>query len=177
MKQNLTIAGIVLFALLIIFLLWFHGTSADSQFIQTAEASDGLMGKLAGWLRTDAAERDLLKADPMYQGNEEIFWITANEMPTFLAQLEVAKEAVKSTAKLPYRSDGLPLAKEFSHDQWGRPFCITGDAATIVILSNGGTNLNLKCRSTMKTEKMKQLPRMKTFKTQSGYYALLVDRP
>ena len=176
MKQTFAIIAILLFAILIIFLPWFHAASPDLNIIQRAEASDGFMGKLAAMLRTDAAERDLLKADPIYQGNEETFWITAKEMPTFLAQLEVAKEAVKSSAEVPYTSDRLSLAKEFAADQWGRPFCVTGDKTTIVILSTGGANLNLKCRSTMNTEKMKQLPRNKTFKTQSGYYALLVDR-
>ena len=177
MKRTLLIAGILLFAIIVIFLLWFHGAEPEYNIIQRAEASDGLMGTLAGWLRTDAAERDLLKADPVYQGNEEAFWITAKEMPTFLAQLEVAKEAVKSKAEVPYTSDRLPLTKEFGLDQWGRPFCVTGDKKTIVILSTGGTDLNLKCRSTMNTEKMKQLPRQRAFKTQTGYYALIVDRP
>lgn len=176
MKQPLTIAAILFVALIIIFLLWFHGASADSNFIQSAETSDGFMGKLAAMLRTDAAERDLLKADPIYQGNEEAFWITAKEMPTFLAQLEVAKAAVPSPMELPYTSDKLGLSPEFAKDQWGSPFCVTGDKTTIVIVSKGGIDLNLKCRSTMNTEKMKQLPRNKTFKTESGYYAMVVDR-
>ena len=93
-----------------------------------------------------------------------------------LAQLEVAKAAVPSTLELPYTSDKLSLAKEFTTDQWGKPFCVTGDKAAIVILSTGGANLNLKCRAKVNTEKMKNLPRMKTIKTETGYYALVVDR-
>jgi hypothetical protein len=177
MKQILIIIAILLFAGIVIFLLWFHGASPQYNIIQRAEASDGFMGTLAGWLRTDAAERDLLQAAPIYDGNEEAFWITAKEMPTFLAQLEVAKEVVKSSAEFPYTSDKLSLPKEYGFDQWGRPFCVTGDKQTIVILSTGGADLNLKCRSKINTEKMKQLPRNKTFKTQTGYYAMLVDRP
>jgi len=177
MKQALLIAAVVLIGGTLIFLFWFHGADAEgSTFLLNAEASDGFLGTLAAKLRTEQAERDLLKADPIYQGNEEQFWITANEMPTFMAQLEVAKAAVPSNLELPYTSDKLPLAPDVAKDQWGRPFCVTGDADTLIILSTGGANLNLKCRSQMKTEKMVHLPRMKTFKTQSGYYALIVDR-
>lgn len=176
MKQNVTVAVILVICVVIIFLSWFHAASPELNIIQRAEMSDGFMGKLAAMLRTDAAERDLRRADPIYQGNEEAFWITANEMPTFLAQLEVAKAAVPSQQELPYTSDKLPLAKEFVADQWGRPFCVTGSKGTLVILSTGGANLNLKCRSTVDTEKLSHLPRNKTFKTQSGYYAMLVDR-
>ena len=176
MKQAFIVTAILLVAAVIVFLFWFHGASPDSGLIQSAEASDGFMGTLAAMLRPDAAERDLRKADPEYQGNEEKFWITANEMPTFLAQLEVAKAAVPSEIKLPYTSDKLSLAPEFAKDQWGRAFCVTGDKAALVILSTGGTNLTLKCRGTVDTTKLTHLPRNKTFKTESGYYAMVVDR-
>lgn len=178
MKQALIIGAILLFAAVIVFGFWFHGTGPENSLIQSAEASDGFMGKLAAMLRTDAAERDLRSASPIYAGNEEAFWITAAELPTFASALEIGKVATTSTQKIPYFSDQLiGLQTEHRLDQWGKPFCVTGDDKAVVILSTGGAAINLKCRITVDSDHIKGLPRAKLFKTKSGYFAMVVDRP
>lgn len=154
MKRYLTIGiGFVGAVALLAWVGLRESQSRSHDFLPLGHILSGPAARLVVIQRDDPVQKELLKGSSVtaaYAKDPKPFEANFALLHTYGNALLVAKEA--NSSHLPLSSERLALVlKETAVDHWGRPFCVTGNTETLLVISSGETQKPINCGGTVKT--------------------------
>lgn len=95
---------------------------------------------------------------------------------TYMNGILVAEQAA-DVKDVPFSSARFrAVLKDAALDHWGRPYCVTGNAESLVLISSGQNQKEIRCGGTVAKAHLDGVPRGRLIKTDAGYLTLIVDR-